>query len=93
MPRRGSTARRGYGTAHQRERKRWEPKVDAGLVNCARCGEPLEPGRSWDLGHNDDRRTYSGPEHSTCNQSAGGANGARVANALRSRAVRQSREW
>lgn len=88
-----STAARGYGRAHQQERQRWTPKVDAGLVDCARCHQPIEPGRPWDLGHNDDRSAWSGPEHLTCNRSAGGANGAAVTNAMRREAVRHSRDW
>ena len=92
MPK-ASTAARGYGLAHQQERRRWEPKVDAGLVDCARCHQPIEPGRPWDLGHNDERTAWTGPEHVTCNRKAGGANGAAVTNAMRRKAVRQSRDW
>lgn len=84
---------RGYDGAHDRERARWVPKVNAGLVDCARCGGPIEPGRPWDLGHTDDRSGWSGPEHVTCNRKAGGANGALVTNAMRRTAVRQSRDW
>jgi hypothetical protein len=91
--RKGTTAR-GYGSSHQREREKWRPKVDAGLVNCARCGQPIEPGRPWDLGHSDDRKTWTGPEHpSSCNRKAGGRNGALVTNALRTRGRQTSREW
>lgn len=93
MAARGSTHARGYDRKHEAERRRWAPKVDAGLVNCARCGEPLEPGRDWDLGHTDDRTDWTGPEHRSCNRSAGGANGAAVTNALRTQGVRRSREW
>jgi hypothetical protein len=94
MPRRGSTTLRGYGTVHQRERDHWRPKVDAGIVNCARCHQPLEPGRPWDLGHTDDRTGYTGPEHAVCNRRAGGANGARVTNATRqATSVHNSRDW
>lgn len=89
----GDTVRRGYGGDHQRERERWAPKVDAGLVNCARCKEPIEPGRPWDLGHADDRQTWSGPEHVHCNRVAGGVNGAKVTNALRSSGRQTSRDW
>lgn len=66
---RPSSAKRGYGRAHQELRKTWALKVDAGGVLCARCGDPIEPGSDWDLGHVDgDRSRYSGPEHSSCNR-------------------------
>jgi hypothetical protein len=84
---------RGYTTAHDRERARWVPKVDAGLVDCARCHEHIEPGRPWDLGHNDERTEWTGPEHRVCNRRAGGRNGARVTNAMRSKTVHTSRDW
>jgi hypothetical protein len=91
---RPTTAQRGYGAKHQAERARWAPKVDAGLVDCARCNQRLEPGRDWDLGHDDNDRTiWTGPEHVTCNRKAGGRNGALVTNAARTVAVRTSREW
>jgi hypothetical protein len=90
---RATTAQRGYGIRHQNERARWAPRVDAGLVDCARCGEPLEPGRPWDLGHNDDRSAWTGPEHRACNRKAGGRNGALVTNAMRTKGTRTSRDW
>jgi hypothetical protein len=93
MPSVGTTGSRGYGLSHKRERSRWKPKVDAGLVNCARCRQPIEPGRPWDLGHTDDRTAWTGPEHTACNRKAGGANGALVTNAARGRTVRTSRAW
>lgn len=66
---RPSSAKRGYGRAHQELRKTWARKVEAGGVRCARCGEPITPGSEWDLGHVDgDRSRYSGPEHSACNR-------------------------
>ncbi|MGH3500743.1 MAG: hypothetical protein ACRDQA_07575 [Nocardioidaceae bacterium] len=72
MPREGSTTTRGYGTSHQRLRARWAPVVAAGGATCARCGEPIEPGDAWDLGHAGTGRVlYSGPEHATCNRHAG----------------------
>lgn len=90
---RGSTYARGYGKKHEALRKSWRPKVDAGLVDCARCHQPIEPGRPWDLGHSEDRRTWTGPEHLVCNRRAGGANGAKVTNAMRAKPVRVSRMW
>ena len=64
---------RKYGLAiHRRTRKEFAPMVAAGLVNCARCGELIEPGTPWDLGHDDrDPSLYSGPEHAYCNRAAG----------------------
>jgi hypothetical protein len=70
---RRSTSARGYGTSHQKLRKMWTPQVAAGLVACARCGQPIAPGDPWDLGHSDeDRRTYTGPEHRACNRGTAG---------------------
>jgi len=69
---RASTAARGYGRAHQLLRSEWKKKVDAGGVNCARCGDRIEPGSPWDLGHDDEDRTrYWGPEHRRCNRQTG----------------------
>jgi hypothetical protein len=88
-----STTARGYHGKHDRLRRQWAPKVDAGLVDCARCHKPIEPGSEWDLGHTDDRTDWQGPEHPRCNRVVGGRNGARVTNAMRRTAVRQSRDW
>jgi hypothetical protein len=72
--------------------------VNAGLARCARCGEPIAPGAPFDLDHADDRRSYIGVSHRSCNQQAGARMGAAVTNARR-RADhfeperRVSREW
>ena len=80
-PKQLSRELRGYGRRHKALRKRWEPKVAAGVVNCARCGKPIAPGSLWDLGHDDyDRTRYNGPEHRRCNRAAKPPR-------------RQSREW
>jgi hypothetical protein len=64
------TAARGYGSAHQARRRRWNRRISSGEeVNCARCGYPIFPGQAWDLGHDDNDRTrYTGPEHRRCNR-------------------------
>lgn len=92
----GSTTARGYGAAHKAERKRLEPIVARGGVTCAKCGQLIEPGEPWDLGHTDDRTGWTGPEHRDCNR----ADGARRGNARRGRVhvderpwIRPEREW
>lgn len=67
------TSARGYGARHQHIRASWVPRVNAGYVDCARCGQLIQPSEAWDLGHDDnDRSAYVGPEHQSCNRSAGG---------------------
>jgi hypothetical protein len=63
-----SSTARGYGYAHQQERKRWKPVVEAGQAVCARCNEPIAPDAKWDLDHTDDRQAYRGPSHRACNR-------------------------
>lgn len=85
-----STSARGYGSTHQRERAKWEPIVKRGDVKCARCQEVIKPDQAWDLGHNDDRTGYNGPECVPCNRGAG----ARNATAVRmQRQQTTTRDW
>jgi hypothetical protein len=71
VKRKRSRQERGYGVGHFARRRVLEPFVDAGLATCVRCGEAIEAGEAWDLGHNDlDRSRYSGPEHAACNRGA-----------------------
>lgn len=81
MSKPGTTTQRGYGSAHQRERAKWKPHVDAGLVQChakrhvAACLARdlwLIPGQPWDLGHNEERTAWTGPEFRSCNRADGG---------------------
>jgi hypothetical protein len=70
---RATSSQRGYGVQHQKLRKRWAAAVAEGGVSCARCGDPIVPSESWDLGHDDiDRSRYSGPEHRACNRATAG---------------------
>lgn len=70
---RGTRQQRGYDANHDQLRAQWEPRVATGRVRCARCHRPIQPATPWDLGHHDtDRTRYTGPEHATCNRSAGG---------------------
>lgn len=67
---RPSTTDRGYGTDHQRERRRWARIVAKGGVRCARCPRLIDPNEPWHLDHNDDRTGYLGPSHADCNDRA-----------------------
>lgn len=69
---RGTSAERGYGAAHRRERARWQAAMDSGVVPvCAKCNQPVLPSQAWDLGHTDDRKSWTGPEHRSCNRRDG----------------------
>jgi hypothetical protein len=74
---RGTRQQRGYDAEYDRARRSWRARLDSGQpVDChaPRCLEPtrrLLPGDPFDLGHDDDRKVR-GPEHPTCNRSAGG---------------------
>jgi|SRR5690349_6971663 len=74
---RGTRQQRGYDAEHDSLRDKWKPKVELGGVHChavvcvmpARLILLCQP---WDLGHTEDRTTWTGPEHRRCNRSAGG---------------------
>lgn len=73
MPREGTTKQRGYDYQHKKLRAQVKQMVDAGKATCWRCGEPIQPGADFDLGHDDDDRTkYRGPEHQACNRATAG---------------------
>jgi len=88
MPGTGSRQDRGYGPAHEKQRKAWAPRVRRGEVDCARCKLRIGPHEQWDLGHTDDRTAWSGPEHVGCNRRAGAANSHAVRKGLK-----HSRAW
>lgn len=85
-----------YGPAHQAERKRWTPTVEAGQ---AWCSEPIcvteqnggnrwiPPGTRWHLSHDPTGTYYIGPSHARCNE----AENARRNNPKRAQANR--RRW
>jgi hypothetical protein len=74
-----------YGGTHKRLRRVWASRIELGGIRCARCGDLIEPGEPWDLGHDDlDPSTYTGPEHERCN---------RATNGRRSGPRRHSRSW
>ena len=75
----GTATQRGYGAPHKRLRARWQAAIDNGAAPlCPRCHLPVTRGQAWDLGHNDRRDGYNGPEHASCNRKAGAANSNRM---------------
>jgi hypothetical protein len=40
-----------YGKTHRSLRKRIAQDIAAGIVDCARCGQPIRPDEPFDLGH------------------------------------------
>lgn len=85
---RKSREQRGYGVVHKRTRASLEPLVRAGLAVCVYCGERIEG--AWHLGHSDDRETYIGPTHPTCNEREAGLKAARLS---RGESTVTSQEW
>lgn len=74
---RGSSTARGYDAEHRHERAHWIKLIASGEpVYCARkCGKRILPGDPFDLGHNDARTAWTGPECPSCNRSAGASAG------------------
>ena len=60
-----------YGVVHKTMRKRVALVVRTGKVECARCGELIDPSERWELDHRDDGRGYLGASHQRCNSRAG----------------------
>lgn len=87
MPKRTTTTKAGYGSTHQKIRRRWQDRIDSegGITcwrwaegvpaspHCARFIPPRQPS-AWHLGHDDwDRSVYRGPECVRCNLAAAAA--------------------
>lgn len=94
--RKGTTSARGYGWSHQRARAHALATLHDGDP-CPRCGGPMYRGQALDLDHADDRASYHGLAHATCNRRAGGqAKAQRRKHTQRSvtpRVTPQSRAW
>lgn len=73
---RGTSSERGYDAAHQRLRRRYQLKMEAGEVfHCWRCGREIDQD-AWTLGHCDvDRSQYHGPECIPCDYAVAGRTG------------------
>lgn len=72
-----------YRYAHQQERKRWAPIVEAGDGYCAErvCvmrSRWIQPGTAWDLAHDQTGTVYIGVAHQRCNRREGAARGNRM---------------
>lgn len=94
MPSKGSTAAKGYGAAHEAQRRAWKPRVARGEVDChavvcLELDRRIAPGSEWHLGHNPERTRWTGPEHPLCNTTEGAVRG----NAQRAVTTRHSRDW
>lgn len=70
-----------YGHHHRALRAQWSTVVRSGRATCTRCRLPIGPGDAWDLDHTDDRTSYRGPSHQSCNR----AHGADLTNSQRRR--------
>ena len=81
-----------YAQAHRAKRKALAPAVAVGLYNCARCGERIEPGEPWDLGHAMATVFATrGLEHRRCNRATARHRKERELQLERERP--RSREW
>ena len=92
-----STAERGYGADHEKERAWWAPVVAAGdgwchAEFCLYDSRRIPAGSAWDLGHNVQRTAWIGPTHMRCNRSEGARRGNRARGARRDASRLQRRE-
>src|SRR4051812_23652585 len=71
MPRKvGTTTQRGYDYKHKRGRKAALAAMRDGDP-CTRCGHAMHKGDDLHYDHDDDRTTYRGLAHASCNERAG----------------------
>lgn len=70
---RGRPSQRGYDHAHTKRRAHYQARLDRGeTFPCAKCQHSVTKHHDWHLGHTDDRRHHTGPEHAHCNLSEAG---------------------
>jgi hypothetical protein len=90
-----SRSSRGYGPAHQAQRRAAIKALIDGDP-CARCDGPMYRDQRLELDHNDDRTAYLGLSHRRCNQLAAAKKGGMVTS-MRKRAriepLPTSRNW
>ena len=83
-----SRSGRRLGWQHQKLRQQMLPYAYG--IPCHFCGKPMLPGQALDLDHTDDRASYRGMTHASCNR----ADGARKTNAIkRAKHDPRSRDW
>lgn len=75
-------AKRKYRRAHQAERAKWAPEVEAGRGWCVEpvCLMPsrwIQPGTAWHLAHDTSGTIWIGVSHARCNSSEGARRGNR----------------
>lgn len=85
-----STTARGYGAAHQRERKAKLPHAYG--TSCVRCHRTMHHGQALHYDHNDARDGYLGFSHRLCNLKAGAREGNRRSRGAK-RIMPTSRSW
>ena len=93
---RGATTRDGWGHAHQRRRASLAPSANAGKATCCRCHQPIHAGEDWHLDRSEDRTSYIGVSHASCNLAAGADKVRGQRHATKSRGdypLRWSRRW
>lgn len=72
-----------YRHAHQQQRERMRPDVEAGRAFCVEpiCLMPdrwIQPGTAWDVSHDPTGTVTLGPSHARCNRSEGASRGNRT---------------
>ncbi len=92
----GSTKARGYDADHKKRRAAALAAMPEGAP-CARCGRPMYSWMRLHLDHADDRSSYLGLSHSSCNVAASNRSPrrrlSRAIAAAPAAPLRTSRQW